>query len=107
MSWLYLYGAIALEVAGTTSLKLSDGFRNVPAMLAGYGFYAASLSLLTLSLTTIPVGVAYAIWSGVGIVCIALIGFAWFAEPLNPVSLLFIAMIIVGAAGLNLMGVRH
>ena len=60
-----------------------------------------------MALATIPVGVAYAIWSGIGIVSIALIGFAWFSEPLSPVSLLFIAMIIVGAVGLNLVGVRH
>jgi small multidrug resistance pump len=59
------------------------------------------------SLKVIPVGVAYAIWSGVGTVLIALIGILWFHEAAGPVRLLFIAMILIGAIGLNLTTRSH
>jgi small multidrug resistance pump len=102
MHWILLYAAIAFEVAGTTSLKLSHGLERLGFFGLCLASYAISFGLLALALKTIPVGVAYAIWSGFGTVLIVIIGMVWFAEAATVPRLLFIAMIIVGAIGLNL-----
>jgi small multidrug resistance pump len=107
MHWLMLYTAIAFEVVGTTSLKLSEGMTRLGWFALCLGLYATSFALLAISLKTIPVGVAYAIWSGLGTVLIALIGVLWFHEAASPLRLLFIAMILVGAIGLNLTTRSH
>ena len=105
--WFYLAGAIALEIAGTTSMKLSLGFTRPLPSIALVGFYLGSLALLTLALQRIEVGVAYAIWSGVGTAAIAVIGIAFFQEELSAWKLLCLAMIIAGEIGLNLSGLKH
>ena len=75
MGWIYLLSAILLEVSGTMSMKLSEGLtKTIPSILI-FIFYGLSLSLLTLALKSIPVSVAYAIWSGIGTALIAVIGF--------------------------------
>jgi small multidrug resistance pump len=107
MHWLMLYTAIAFEVVGTTSLKLSEGMTRLGWFALCLALYATSFALLAISLKTIPVGVAYAIWSGLGTVLIALIGILWFQEAASPLRLLFIAMILVGAIGLNLTTRSH
>ena len=104
MHWLYLALAILLEVAGTTSMKLSEGFtRLVPTVLLVV-FYALSFSLMTLALKRIDVGVAYAIWSGIGTALIAGIGIVWFQEPATAVKMVSLGLIIAGVVGLNLSG---
>ncbi len=104
MSWLYLALAILLEVAGTTSMKLSEGFtRLVPTVLLVV-FYALSFSLMTLALKRIDVSIAYAIWSGVGTALIAGIGIIWFREPATVVKMVSLGLIIAGVVGLNLSG---
>jgi small multidrug resistance pump len=107
MNWLMLSAAIAFEVVGTTSLKLSEGMTRPGWFVLCLMLYATSFALLGISLKAIPVGVAYAIWSGVGTVLIALIGILWFHESAGPVRLLFIAMILIGAIGLNLTTRSH
>jgi small multidrug resistance pump len=102
MNWLMLYTAIAFEVGGTTSLKLADGFARPGFFALCLTLYGVSFALLAMSLKALPVGVAYAIWSGVGTVLIATIGILWFQEAASPPRLLFIAMILIGAIGLNL-----
>jgi small multidrug resistance pump len=107
MSWLFLVLAIVLEVSGTTSMKLSQGFtRLLPSALV-FVFYGLSLSALTLALKGIEVSIAYAVWSGLGTALIATAGVAWFKEPLTPLKLASIALIIVGVIGLNLGGDGH
>ena len=102
MHWLYLALAILLEVAGTTSMKLSEGFtRLVPTVLLVV-FYALSFSLMTLALKRIDVGVAYVIRPGVGTALIA--GIVWFREPATAVKLVSLGLIIAGVVGLNLSG---
>ena len=103
MHWLMLYAAIVFEVAGTTSLKLSEGLARPGAFAAALALYSCSFVLLALSLKTVPVGVAYAIWSGLGTVIVAVIGFVWFGEGLTGLKTMLIAMIVVGAVGLNLI----
>ena len=102
MNWLMLYIAIAFEVAGTTSLKLAGGFARPGFFVLCLTLYGVSFALLAMALKALPVGVAYAMWSGVGTVLIAAIGILWFQELASPLRLLFIAMILIGAVGLNL-----
>ena len=107
MTWIYLALAILLEVAGTTCMKLSEGFtRLVPSILL-FVFYTLSFGMLTLALKRIDVSVAYAVWSGVGTALIASIGVLWFREPMTALKLISLALIIVGVVGLNLGGGAH
>ncbi len=102
MHWLYLGVAILFETIGTTALKASDGMtRLAPAMLVMLA-YALSFWLLALLLRVIPVGIAYAIWSGLGICLIAVIGWVLFGQRLDAPALLGLAMIIAGIAVINL-----
>jgi small multidrug resistance pump len=84
--WFYLAGAIALEAAGTTSMKLSGGFTNLVPSILIFLFYAASFVALTFALKGIDVSLVYAIWSGIGNVIIATIGFLYFQEPATKTS---------------------
>lgn len=102
MSWLYLTLAIVLEVCGTTSMKLSEGFtRLVPSILI-FIFYGFSFGALTFALKGIDVSVAYAVWSGLGTAMIAAIGILWFKEPAGALKLASIGLIIIGVVGINL-----
>jgi len=99
--WLALSGAILLEVAGTTSMKLSYGFsRPVPSVLL-FVFYGMSFTLMTIAVKKIDMSVSYAIWSGVGTALIALIGIGWFKEPLTSLKIVSIVLIVAGVFGLN------
>jgi small multidrug resistance pump len=107
MDWLYLVLAIVLEVSGTTSMKLSQGFtRPLPSLLM-FLFYALSLSALTLALKAIDVSVAYAVWSGLGTALIASVGVLWMKEPLNALKVVSLMLIIIGVIGLHLSGTKH
>jgi len=104
MHWFYLIGAIVLEVFGTTSMKLSEGFtRPLPSVLIVL-FYGGAFVGLTLCLKRMDVSVAYAIWSGVGTALIAVIGFLWFREAVTPLKVASLVMIVLGVIGLNLSG---
>jgi small multidrug resistance pump len=105
--WFYLTGAILLEIAGTTSMKLSHGFTKIMPSILIFVFYTASFAALTLALKKIDVSIAYAIWSGVGTALIAVIGIAYFREPATIVKILSILLIIIGVVGLNLVGIKH
>jgi small multidrug resistance pump len=99
--WLCLAGAILLEIAGTTSMKLSHGFtRTLPSVLL-FVFYALSFSLMTVAVKRIDMSVSYAIWSGVGTALVALIGVFWFRESLTGVQVASIVLIIAGVIGLR------
>jgi small multidrug resistance pump len=100
-AWLLLAGAIASEIAATTSLKASDGFSRLgPSAVVVVG-YVASFVLLSAVLRQLPVGVVYAIWSAVGTVGVAIIGLALFGEPMPPVKALGIALVVAGVALLS------
>jgi small multidrug resistance pump len=105
--WLYLAGAIMLEVAGTTSMKLSHGFSKILPSVLIFVFYTASFTALTFALKKIDVSSAYAIWSGIGTALITVIGIAYFREPVTIIKIVSIALIILGVVGLNLSGVKH
>jgi small multidrug resistance pump len=102
IGWLAL--AIGTEVVATTALKLSNGFQQygwAAVVVVGYGisFYALSISL-----RTIPLGVVYAVWSGVGTAVIVLIGWVLFREVLDGAKLAGIGLIIIGVVMLNGIG---
>ncbi|HXF40031.1 MAG TPA: multidrug efflux SMR transporter [Blastocatellia bacterium] len=107
MTWIYLALAILLEVAGTTCMKLSDGFTKMVPSILLFVFYTLSFGMLTLALKRIDVSVAYAVWSGVGTALIGTIGVLWFKEPMTALKLISLALIIVGVVGLNLGGGAH
>jgi small multidrug resistance pump len=101
LHWFCLAGAILLEVAGTTAMKLSQGFsRPLPSVLL-FVFYGASFALMTLAVKRIDMSVSYAIWSGVGTALIALIGFGWFREPVTALKVASMMLIVIGVIGLN------
>ena len=106
-SWLTLFLAIVLEVAGTTCMKLSDGFARLWPSIGVAVFYLASLAGLTMALKQIPVSIAYAVWAGLGTAVISVIGFWYFKEPVTAVKLLSIGLIIGGVTGLHLSNSTH
>lgn len=94
--------AIVTEVAGTTSLQLSDQLtRPVPAIVMGI-CYLTSLWFLSLALRSIPIGIAYAIWSGLGIVLISVIGYVKFRQALDIPAMVGVGLIIAGVVVANL-----
>ena len=102
MSPFYLAAAIVLEICGTTSLKLSDGFTRIGPAVAVVLCYAASFVLLSLALRGIELSIAYAVWSGVGTAVVAIIGIVWFGEGAGACKILCLALIVLGVAGLRL-----
>ena len=105
--WLLLLAAIGFEVAGTTSMKLSEGFTRLTPSVLIFVFYAASFALLTLVLKKLDMSVVYAIWSGLGTALIALIGFMYFRETVTLMKIAGILFIIAGVVLLNLGEARH
>ena len=101
-AWLLLAGAIVAEVVATSALKASEGFtRAAPALLVVLG-YALAFYQLALTLRSIPVGVAYAIWSGLGTVLIALAGWRLYGQRLDAAQLGGMALIVAGVLVMNL-----
>ena len=83
MSWIYLVLAIIFEVSGTTFMKLSEGFVNIKYAIVMLFFYILSLSMLTLALKKLEIGIAYATWSGMGIILISIVGIIFFKDSIN------------------------
>jgi small multidrug resistance pump len=107
--WLFLAVAIALEIVATSALKRADGFSNlVPTMLVLLG-YGGAFYCLSVALRTIPLGVAYAIWSAVGIVAISIIGALVYRQTLDLAAMVGLALIVAGVLVINLLSasVRH
>lgn len=99
-----LIAAIIAEVFGTTCLKLSDGFSNLLPSLGVVVGYAVSFFLLAIVLKEVDVGVAYAVWAGLGITLVAVIGVILFREQMSLLRVGWISLIIVGVIGLELTG---
>lgn len=101
MNWLYLVVAIVLEVVATSALKASDGFTRLwPSVLVVIG-YSAAFYMLSVSLRSMPVGVVYAVWSGVGVVLITLVGWLLFKQELDLPAFIGIGLIASGVIVLN------
>lgn len=102
-NWLFLAAAILGEVVGTSALKSSNGFSNlVPSIVVVVG-YGVAFYFLSLALKSIPVGIAYAIWAGLGIVLVAAIGWVVHGQKLDFWAFVGIGIIVCGVAVLNLL----
>ncbi len=99
MKWIYLLTAIVAEIIGTSALNASDAFTRLWPSVITVAAYSVAFYLLALTLREIPVGVAYAIWSGVGIALIALVGFLFFDQRLDAPALIGIGLIVAGVLG--------
>ncbi|WP_375457698.1 SMR family transporter [uncultured Enterovirga sp.] len=108
-SLLALAVAILAEVAATTALKASDGLTRLWPTIATIVGYALAFWMMSLAMRSVPVGVIYAIWSGVGIVLISLVGWLAFGERLDGPALAGIGLIVAGVLVINLLSgsVRH
>jgi small multidrug resistance pump len=103
MAWLYLAIAIVAEVVATSALKASEGFARLgpsAVVMVGYGI---AFYFLSLTLREIPVGIAYAVWSGVGIVLISLIARVLFGQTLDAAAWVGIGLIVAGVLVLNVL----
>ena len=100
--WLFLGIAIVAEVTATSALKASEGFSRLwPSAVVVLG-YGAAFYFLSLTLRTVPVGVAYAIWSGLGVVLVALLSWWLFGQKLDLAALLGMGLIVAGVLVMNL-----
>ena len=100
-AWAVLGGAILLEVAGTTCMRLSEGFTKLTPSVLIFVFYALSFALNTFVIRVLGLSVVYGVWSGVGTVLTALIGVYYFREPATAIKLVSIGLIIIGVMGLH------
>lgn len=102
MHWLTLAIAIIAEVIGTSALRASEGFTKlVPSILVVAG-YSVAFYFLSLTLKNIPVGIAYAIWSGVGTVLITIVGVVVFNQRLDVPAIAGLSLILIGVLVINL-----
>lgn len=93
--------AIVLEVVATTSLKLSDGFTKLGFGIGALVAYGVCFYFLSQTLRTVPTGIAYAIWSGVGVVLVSLVGWLFLKQRLDGPAILGIGFILAGVVILN------
>ena len=101
MPWLILVLAGLFEIGWAIGLKYTAGFTRLLPSVATVTAMILSMGLLGLAVRTLPIGTAYAIWTGIGTVGTALLGIALFGEPAGFLRLLFVSLIIVGIAGLK------
>jgi quaternary ammonium compound-resistance protein SugE len=102
MAWVYLLVAGGFEIVWATGLKYTDGFSRLWPSVGTVAAMSVSMVFLALALRAIPIGTAYAIWTGIGAVGVAIMGMMLFNEPRDTMRLFFILVIIVGIVGLKL-----
>lgn len=101
LAYAYLGVAIVAEVIATSALKASDGFTRLwPSLVTTVG-YGIAFYCLALTLRVIPTGIAYAIWSGIGIVLISAVGWVWFRQALDLPALIGLGLIVAGVVVVN------
>lgn len=104
MSWLILFFAIVFEVAGTLTLKFTEGMTRLWPTVLMFAFYLVSLFGLSTAVARIPVGTAYAVWSGLGTLMVAVMGVFWLKEQVTVLRSISMLLIVIGVAGLYLTG---
>jgi len=107
MAWTFLGIAIVCEVIATTALKLSNGFSHAWWTIASVGGYVMAFVMLSLSVKTLPLGLAYAIWAGVGTVTVFLISIIAFKSGAQPIAWVGVVLVAVGIIFLNLGSTTH
>lgn len=101
MAWLYLIAAAFCEIAFAAALKLTDNFSNIRWTIVFVFFYILSIVLLNKAVQTIPIGTAYAVWTGIGAAGTVLVGILWFREPASFWRLFFLATLVMSIVGLK------
>jgi len=104
VSWVILFFAIVFEVAGTLTLKFTEGMTRLWPTVLMFAFYLVSLFGLSMAVSKIPVGTAYAVWSGVGTLMVAVLGVFWLKEEVTVLRSVSMLLIVIGVAGLYLTG---
>lgn len=102
MAWFLLVVAGIFETAWAIGLKYSDGFSRLVPSVMTVGAMAASIVLLSVALKSLPVGTAYAVWTGIGAAGTAVLGMILFQEPATVLRIASIALVVAGIAGLKL-----
>lgn len=102
-AWAILLLAVAFEVAGTSCLNASQSLSRLGFAMIAFVCYLIAIIGLALALKSIDVSIAYAVWAGLGIVCITMVGAFAFDESMTAPRLVFIALILIGVVGLNLL----
>ena len=105
--YLFLIGAIVLEVAGTMMLPLTNNFSKLLPTVALGVFYLGSFYLLTFAMKLIPLSVVYATWSGVGVFLVAVLSYFFYGDVLKWPAILGLCFIVVGVMLVNLFGVTR
>lgn len=105
MAWLMIVAAGLFETGFAVSLKLSHGLTRLWPTVAFAVCALASFGLLTVALRQLEVGAAYAVWTGIGSAGAAIVGMLWLGDPVSPVKLVSLGLILAGVVGLNLSGV--
>jgi small multidrug resistance pump len=100
-AWTLLAIAIVFEVAGTTCMKLSQGFTRPVPSVAMFVFYACAFACNTMAIKTLDLSITYAVWSGVGTIATACIGIFFFKEAATALKMASISLIVVGVFGLH------
>ena len=103
MAWLYLLVAGLFEVGWAVGLKYTEGFTRPWPSVWTVAALALSMALLALAVRELPIGTAYAVWTGIGAVGTALLGIALFGEPRDPARLVCVGLIVAGILGLKLV----
>jgi quaternary ammonium compound-resistance protein SugE len=106
MAWLYLIIAGLFECGWAVGLKYSEGFTKLRPSVLTVAAMAASFLFLSLAVKTIPVGTAYAVWTGIGAVTVAILGIILFHEPRNLARVICIFLIVIGVIGLKMFSGR-
>ncbi len=103
MKWIYLFIAGALEITWAVTMKMSEGFTVlIPSVITGVG-YILSAVFLSVALKELPLGTAYAIWTGMGIIGTSVLGVILFHDKLSAPQVICVMLIVVGIAGLKLL----
>ena len=101
MRWMLLAIAIAAELAGSTCMKLSNGFENLYASILTFVFWGISFTIFIFALKHFDLSFVYALWAGIGIILVSVIGMTYFKEPVTAMKIASILVIAVGVVMLN------
>jgi quaternary ammonium compound-resistance protein SugE len=107
MPWIYLLLAGLFEIGWAIGLKYTEGFSRLWPTVGTVAAMTASIILLALAVKTLPIGTAYAVWTGIGAVGAVILGIVLFGDPATPARLLCVALIFAGIMGLKLTGGAH
>lgn len=102
MKWLLLSLGILAELCGSTCMKLSNGFSNLVPSVLTFIFWGVSFTVFIVALKQFDLSVAYAVWAGMGIMLVSVIGMLYFKEPVNVLKIIAIIVIVIGVVMLNL-----